>query len=207
MSLTSRWLITTIALVLALVAAERFIALPPAFFWRTEASADMCAVYRAWYRDRWAHEDMVLRAGTAPWRPMISLNPKREATEGIKELRFLPVGAQPASDSEFVVDVSAYSAPLLTPEPLFVRHCFEQDSWIVFSDAPTPMLNIRYLFNGGKDIHLWEASPVGFSSDGKRALIYATNICSGWCGGGVFFLFERRGRDWAMAATSVAWIS
>ena len=189
---------------LVLIAAERAVSLPPEFLWAARADARMCAVYRGFYRDTSKYGASVLHAGTARWLPMISLDPKRDAKAGLKEIRF---EGWPSSNSrpEIVVDVSTYFSPLMGERSLFIRHCFEGAGGAPFFDGPSALLAIRSLF-AARD-SWWQLSPVGFSPDGDRALIYVTDTCSGWCGSGMFVLLERRGKDWAIIGTGLSWIA
>jgi hypothetical protein len=192
--------------VLVLIVAERTVALPPAFLWEARADARTCAVYRSFYRDVSKRQPAVLHAGTARWLPFISLD-QRDARTGLTSLDVRSGWPATSSDAGLTVDVSAYFAPLMRGQSLFIRHCFEGSGEMPFFDGVPQLLYISDELGGVDRTLWWQVSPVGFSPDGQRALIYATDTCYGWCGFGVFFLFERRGQDWVLSGSSLAWIT
>lgn len=62
-------------------------------------------------------------------------------------------------------------------------------------------------FQNRDEAALWQLTPVGLSPHGQHALLYAENICHGFCGGGFFFLFEKSDHGWTLIGTSVVWVS
>lgn len=200
-----RWGLSLAIVLLVLIAAERATSLPPEFLWEARADARACAVYRAFHRDISKVGVSVLHAGTARWRPMISLDPEHDAKSGLKNIEFQPGRLPSNAAPKFVADVSAYFAPLMVERSLFIRHCFDVPEGAAFFDAPPPLLFVRDMFVA-RD-WWWQLSPVGFSPAGDRALIYVTDTCYGWCGSGMFVLLERRDNDWAIIGTSLAWIA
>lgn len=205
-------LLNAVVILLVLFAAERAVSLPPAFLWEQRANAQMCAVYRSFYREMSKENAPVLHSGTARCLPVISVfDAEYRASGSLNQIEFQP-GMWPVagSRSKYVLDVSSYFAPLMAEQSLFVRHCFDGSASAGFFDGPPVLLTLREFLShlsGGEDVVWLQVSPLGFSRDGKRALMYATHTCYGWCGYGKFFLFERRGREWVLAGTSLAWIA
>lgn len=50
-------------------------------------------------------------------------------------------------------------------------------------------------------------SRVGFSKDGRQALVYIKNSCGGLCGGGNYMLMEKRDGRWEIAKEINVWMS
>jgi hypothetical protein len=50
-------------------------------------------------------------------------------------------------------------------------------------------------------------SRVGFSSDGKQALLYASNRCGGKCATGSYVVMEKHGSVWKVVKEVVIWMS
>jgi hypothetical protein len=50
-------------------------------------------------------------------------------------------------------------------------------------------------------------SRVGFSGDGKQALLYASNSCGGKCGSGDYVLMQKREGRWVIAKEIIMWVS
>ncbi len=108
---------------------------------------------------------------------------------------------------EFEANVSTYIMP-----PAFGRQniagCFTNvsDTPQFYDGFPQMFRTTERIAAFGEDLSLIDVSPVGFSADGDRALIYVEDKCSGWCGGGYFFLLERNGGAWRVVGTSWTWV-
>lgn len=50
-------------------------------------------------------------------------------------------------------------------------------------------------------------SRVGFSSDGRQALLYATNRCGGMCATGSYIVMEKHGSAWKVVKEVFMWMS
>jgi hypothetical protein len=162
----------------------------------------MCAVYRSFYAHlRYNREWAFLRSATAPAGDDV----RSPSTFVEREWSVM------AGHAVYVkVDTSAYDAPIRSDEAVFIRGCFEGRKRPRFYDGLALWLAAREYLIGDNDdrkVHLWLLSPIGFSPDGKRALLFAEIVCHGWCAcfgscGAGFFLFEKRDR-WMLLGTSL----
>jgi hypothetical protein len=50
---------------------------------------------------------------------------------------------------------------------------------------------------------LWEISPVGYSPDGHRALVYYEFLAGGWIGAEGLALLEYKGQGWHVSANQI----
>jgi hypothetical protein len=50
-------------------------------------------------------------------------------------------------------------------------------------------------------------SRIGFSEDGKQALLYASNWCGGKCGTGSYVVMEKHGSTWKILKEVFIWVS
>lgn len=78
-----------------------------------------------------------------------------------------------------------------------------------------PPFDFEFLVVNGKEFknklkeesQYYEFSRVGFSKDGKQALVYFANICSPLCGNGTYFFLKKEGIIWKVAKESAVWVS
>jgi hypothetical protein len=50
-------------------------------------------------------------------------------------------------------------------------------------------------------------SRIGFSADGKQAMLYSANGCGGKCGAGTYVVMEKVGASWRVAKEILMWVS
>ena len=210
-----KWIVRLGAVFIVLLLAERAISVPPAFLWDDRAGADACPVYEAFFRSLPLRDAALLQSSTTPWKPWLHGKWARASSEHDNSdrvsLRFNSDNQFGlATPKEFDLDVSDFFAPLASKTPLFIRHCFGNAAVPRFYDGPWTWLRVRELAIGpdhGAEMAWWQLSPVGISPDRTRAILYATNVCEGWCGAGLFFLFERRAGRWELVGTSWVWVA
>lgn len=106
---------------------------------------------------------------------------------------------------EFIKDVSGFLKPLLSNKNISINHCFKEEKLQPrFYDGQFKWLSAReelYNLLRQKDNYhpaIVNLSRVGFSKDGRYALLYAYYYCEGLCGGEVFYLFEMQNGAWKM---------
>ena len=204
MNRPARWSAFAAGMVIVLLAAEWSMARPPSWLWRAQASEEMCTVYRAVFEDLRRNGAPIFWSGTVAWRPMIhedASDLNGYAPDVFKRRHQGDATAQPA---DFVADTSAYFAPLRAEPSLFIRNCFAGREGPSFHFGPGGFLVAAARGNAAR---FWRLSPVGFSADGRRALVYAEKLCGSLCGVGFYYLFEKRAGAWTLEGTSVAWIS
>jgi hypothetical protein len=202
------------ATLFALVGLERVVSVPPSWLWRMHTSAESCAVYRSFYQSLPTEETVHFRSGTASWltSPIIVLADDRSETNLRK---FAPTAFDrpdqdsiPGNSATFAIDTTDFFRPLSSNESEFIRTCFDGSNGPRFYDGPESWLQIRSLMlSPNKAPALWQVSPVGFSRDGRYALLYAEYLCSGWCGAGYFFLFEKQGEHWIAIGKARQWVA
>lgn len=185
------------------------------------ASLQSCAVYSAFY-DSLGNSKATFLAPHAVGFPK---KPSRDAPSRTAPTRFegetgeiekvvLFQGAEPVERKvkrAFRAQVSDYFEPLWSHAPANIKPCFK-------SKKPRPDFHkgrykpllmreklLRRDANGM--VTVWRLSPVGFSDDENRALLYAEYYCGGACGGGSYFLFEQKDGAWVRIGEHRAWFS
>jgi hypothetical protein len=205
------YLVLFVVLVLGI---ERVASVQPAFFWRERAANETCSVYRSLHQHLSSYGSKVFfRSGTILWKDTFAANfgamlpeapPVYPAPRAFERGRGTGDAIGGKKD-EFTLDTSGYFGQVTVERTLFIRHCFG-DGRASFFDG-YGWLGIREALFGSYDVRLWDVTPVGFSQDGRYALVYAENFCGFLCGGGSFYLFEQRSGEWTLAGTSLRWIS
>ncbi len=108
-------------------------------------------------------------------------------------------------------DTTNYFGVVAEGEKRRISNCFDAlDNSPGFYSGPYNLLYARETVLG-RDSHefvsLWTVSPVGFSKDGKSAVMYAGQYCGGLCGLGGFILLENKNGAWIVVGDSWLWVS
>ncbi|MEZ5962013.1 MAG: hypothetical protein R3C30_16550 [Hyphomonadaceae bacterium] len=173
-----------------------------------DANIAACAVYQAFYEQLPNKGGVFFRSATLPLPP-IAGGPLDQHTELEAQLHL-----EGRRDSvlqrfqqEFSIDASGYFDDLASPSTS-VASCFG-DGKPPIHDGTLDQARLRAAlqsFGLGADTSLVMVSPVAFSRDGLHAIIYVNQECGGLCGGGAFYVFERRGA-WVRVGTLGVWVS
>lgn len=65
----------------------------------------------------------------------------------------------------------------------------------------------RFYKHYPKSSGIWNLSPVGYSDDGREALVYVAHGCGGLCGTGHLFLLAKQDGVWVVKNRTMLWIS
>ncbi len=111
----------------------------------------------------------------------------------------------------FEEDTAEYFSAVTEGDAENISHCFDSlsEKPSMFADS-IQALYARETTPGRDDqgfVTLWSVSPVGFSDDGRLAIMYAENSCGGLCGWGGFVLFKQVSNKWTVAGDSWRWVS
>lgn len=182
------------------------------------ADAESCTVYRAFFDDFPERTNLFfnpqsdpdlgkIRASTAPKHFERDTGDLEEVTIGNDSFK------RPVRE-KFVVDTSGYFDPVASHSPRRLAGCFndhnQQPEFYTgsFSDLYDREGDPQRDGDGAvTSITMVWVSPVGFSEDGNKALIYTEHTCGWLCGAGYFLLFERAGDEWKRTGDSWRWIS
>ena len=111
----------------------------------------------------------------------------------------------------FEKDASGFFEPLLSRKAISLERCFDAGSHRPkFYDGSFGYLRAREQLLGRADnwsVVIHTVSPVGFSEDGRHAMLYAEYYCNALCAGGAFYLFEMRGGTWTVIGDNWIWVS
>lgn len=112
----------------------------------------------------------------------------------------------------FDKDVLSFSIPMFADYALPISQCFDKGPQPSFYSGSHRWLTVRETglrLVGLTDTKTMPAilsvSPIGFSHDGRWAVLYAEYDCTGFCGGGGFSLFEQRNGTWKFVGTNWIW--
>jgi hypothetical protein len=107
---------------------------------------------------------------------------------------------------EFTAETTEYFSQLWSRPNGAIADCFSENAPIFFSGTSEDIHQIL-VSPPPEFLALWRMSPVAFSNDGEHALILASFICGGTCGGGAYYLFERDGSSWTLVGHKRLWVS
>ncbi|MGI9424246.1 MAG: hypothetical protein ACR2PA_13725 [Hyphomicrobiaceae bacterium] len=183
------------------------------------ADSASCAVYRSFYSREQSKAGLFIRTATRPYSPshLISAYMRFErGTNADKRVETAP-NRKPAREQlkeRFEHDTIGFIEPLFSSGAVSVERCFDKgEHQPKFYDGSFKWLSIREALLGILDrdnrgsVAILSISPVGFSADGRHALLYADYYCEGFCGAGGFFLFEKRVGSWTVIGDNWVWVS
>ena len=115
-----------------------------------------------------------------------------------------PPSKRPIRES-FDQDVSGFFEPLFASKAASIERCFDEAShqpeiydgshkWLSFREATLWLLGLADTHS----VAILSVSPVGFSTDGRHALLWVGYDCTKFCGAEVFYLFEMRSGSWTV---------
>lgn len=185
------------------------------------ASAQSCAVYVAFYESMISKKAIFLNPHSFRFPKIVSPDaPPRTAPArfigetGEVEQVALFMGDEPIErkiKKAFTTEVSEFFEPIWSGETANIKPCYETPALRPrFHKGRYKLLYVREKLLRRDDLGLvtiWRISPIGFSEDGKRALLYADYYCGGNCGGGSYYLFENTDGAWAQIGDHRVWIS
>lgn len=163
-----------------------------------------CQVYRAFYELMPGGDRHIVATRTAPF--------KNAADWPGGPAAFERHDMHSVEDSLLVIesfahDTSAYFSAVMQDDARDVRGCFAKSApRPEFFAGSAEQLAARWR-EAQREPGLWRFSPVAFSDDGRHALIYVEFDCQGWCGYGIFFLFERRSEMWSYVGDQWVWFA
>lgn len=185
------------------------------------ASAQSCAVYAAFFENISGEKATFLNPHSnrfskilAPGAPPRIAPTRFMGDTGNVEKIVLYQGAEPVERTikkVFAAQVSDFFEPLWSGNTANIKPCFKSsDIRPHFHKGRYKTLRIREKLLRRDNLGMvttWRTSPIGFSEDGRRALLYAEYYCGGVCGGGSYFLLENKGGAWIQIGEHQVWFS
>ena len=187
-------------------------------------SNDECSVYRA-VAELYENDHVLFFAPlTSPYKARsVSSEPVRlhapsrfRFNTGKTELRSL-IGDGDLVEwpifEDFTFDTGSMFAPVISPKRRNLTPCFDGVTGApIFTSGPFWWLRLQRMLtaNEAPETHRlnWvHVSPIGFSEDRSRALVYTEYDCGGWCGGGHFLLLERQNGTWIELGYAMVWVA
>lgn len=173
------------------------------------ADAADCSVYTAFYEQLNDNSGIFVRSTTLPLPPIAGGEFDREAVSG-RELEYLEGRRDSIIQSlreEVSIDSSGYFAEL-DAAPMSVASCFGPNGPPIHDGTLNEARLREALLSVGRRSNptLVTVSSVAFSPDNRHAMIYVTHECGGLCGGGAFYVFERR-EAWTRIKITDVWVS
>jgi hypothetical protein len=130
----------------------------------------------------------------------------RTRTHIIEEINE-PVTVPETEDA--VLDASGHAIRLLLGPRARVSDCFNgREARPRFFDG-----GLGAIYQGAENIPIVGStaiiavSPVSISADGNTAILYAEQHCGALCGGGAFYVLERRDATWRVVGDKGLWVS
>lgn len=178
-----------------------------------------CAVYRSLYNHlAERNKGIVFRSTSRPFKKEnyeFAPTDFWRQTEKYKVQKITPGGQQfrwPIWE-KFEKDTSGYFKALRGAGGLPIHACFQSQperpefygGWKDWIYVRLNLIRKGYIY--GPDFGIFIVSPIGFSEDGRYALLYEEVQCSGRCGGGGFDLFEKRNGIWIWIGYSMVWVA
>ncbi len=183
------------------------------------ADPSTCAVYRDFY-NQLHDKKAVFIYGTsqripAEWVERAALPPSsfRKPLAEIDELdvaALLDLLNQPAATpEELQLDTASFFAPVVEGKQNRIDRCsIGNNLAFPIYNGSFESLHARERWKNRDNegfVSMWSVSPVGFSDDGKFAVIYAELNCGGWCGWGGIILLEYKGNVWMVTGEKWLW--
>lgn len=184
------------------------------------ADVKTCAVYQGLFAELPEKEAIFFEGVSQPYEyfpsEYLPEAPKEFSrdTEEFQEVEALAAGIEPftvAVREYFEHDTADYFSAVATGKKERIKDCFKAlDNAPGIYSGPYNLLHAREKMLGRDDqgfVTHWRVSPVGFSEDGRFAVIYADSYCGGLCGWGGIILFEIIDGKWSVIGDKTMWVS